>query len=507
MKYLRIFSLVIITVYYLTPTGPAAAAANAVGTNISDSSGTVYTITTENGTTVKRPYTSAGAYLSFNFNNWGNVVTANSDDLTLPTGSFIPPRDGTIFCSDRGTDRGTCYLISQGKKSGFTSEAVFKQLGFDFNHASYGDASFLNSDSNIDNPSQAHRPGTLVNIDGVVYLVSPTGLLGIPDMARLTGWGYWNADIIPANAADRALTVVGLLGIRQAGEIKPSETTNTSSLKITNESMPDGIADTDYSVTFKASGGTAPYTFENYYTTHPCCYVSIKPSTGVFSNSGSGLKLLAGTWQIGIQVTDAKGAKAQKIFTWKVNSSTLKLTNTTMPDGNTGENYSYTFKASGGTAPYKYETYYITHPCCYLSINPTTGVFSNSGSGLKPQVGTWQVGIKATDAKGSYVQQVYTFKILPSTLKITTETMTDGSTSKDYSQQFSATGGKAPYTWSAYTMTHPCCYVGIDPSTGEFSNKGTGLMPLEGTWQVGIEVKDANGFTVQKLFNWKVSGN
>src|SRR6185312_17234132 len=86
----------------------ALAAVHADGTNVSDASGTVYMIVSGQ----RRPYTSAGAFLSYGFNSFASVAQASAEDLALPVGSFIPPQDGSIICSDRGSDKGTCYEIS-----------------------------------------------------------------------------------------------------------------------------------------------------------------------------------------------------------------------------------------------------------------------------------------------------------------------------------------------------------------------------------------------------------
>src|SRR5690349_2329769 len=74
----------------------ANAAVHTAGTNVV-SQGTIFMITDDGQ---RRPYTSAGAFLSYGFNSWSTVQQATSEDLALPIGSFIPPRDGKIICSD-----------------------------------------------------------------------------------------------------------------------------------------------------------------------------------------------------------------------------------------------------------------------------------------------------------------------------------------------------------------------------------------------------------------------
>ncbi len=187
------------------------------GTNII-SSGTVYLITASGQ---KRPYTSAGAFLSYGFNAWTNVVQAGSADLALPTGNFIPPRDGKIICSNKGSDTGTCYLITDSKKAAFTSAAVFTGLGFSFSDSLSGDVSFLPPAPNINSVSQAHPAGVLINKGGTIYLVGDNGLLGIPNMGTLTSWGYSLTDSVPANAADSAMAQAGVMSARTAGALSP----------------------------------------------------------------------------------------------------------------------------------------------------------------------------------------------------------------------------------------------------------------------------------------------
>lgn len=188
------------------------------GTNISVN-GTVYMITQDGQ---RRAYTSAGAFLSYGFNSWSKVLPASSADLALPISTnFIPPRDGKIVCSDRGSDKGTCYLISDGKKSAFTSATVFKSLGFSFANTLNGDVSFLPSNPNINSKTQAHSAGVLINKNGTIYLVGDSGLLGIPNMGILSDWGYSLTDIINANTADSSKVQTGIMKNYVAGLLSP----------------------------------------------------------------------------------------------------------------------------------------------------------------------------------------------------------------------------------------------------------------------------------------------
>jgi hypothetical protein len=149
----------------------ASAQQHAVGTNVV-SNGTVYFINSSNQ---KQPYTSAGAFLSYGFNSWAGVQAASPEDLALPTGSYVPPMDGSLI-----NDQGTVYIMTNGSRAGFTSAAVFTGLGYSFSNVIPGDTSFMNTLSPISSTAMAHPAGTLVNQAGTVYLMTSSGKQGIP---------------------------------------------------------------------------------------------------------------------------------------------------------------------------------------------------------------------------------------------------------------------------------------------------------------------------------------
>jgi hypothetical protein len=195
-----------------------------IGTNVKTPEGSISAITKENGVVVRRSYTSAGAFLSYSFNSWKSVVKASIEDMGLPAGTFISPRDGSIFCSDRGEDKGTCYIISVGEKYGFTSEDIFRKFGYQFRFSVTGDVSWmplgehLLSDSN-----DMHPDGTIIyspDVSPRIYLlVTTSGLYIFPDIKTLKSWGYSIQDAVIANNADKAIPVRGSIIERKEGEI------------------------------------------------------------------------------------------------------------------------------------------------------------------------------------------------------------------------------------------------------------------------------------------------
>ncbi len=187
--------------------------------------GTVWFITKDMH---RRPFTSAGAFLSYGFLSFSQVKEADASVSALPTGDFIAPQDGRIFCATatKGTDvSGECALVTGGKKAAFTSATVFGQQGYSFSRAFYGDSSFLEKTTNIDNGSAQHRPGTLINNAGTVQLVVTGGLWGVPSMDVFNSWGWSFADVVPANSADVLLSQTGIIPARMAGDLVPTAAT------------------------------------------------------------------------------------------------------------------------------------------------------------------------------------------------------------------------------------------------------------------------------------------
>src|SRR5579863_6598437 len=115
-------------------------------------------------------------------------------------------------------------------------------------------------------------------------------------------------------------------------------------------SLPDGDANSPYRTVLTPKGGTAPFrwtaigTFPNG--------VSIDSNSGVLS----GTPTVPGKYTFSVQVTDSTSATATQSFTLTINPSLVFTTTSPLPHGTAGANYSQTFTASGGLAPYVFAT-------------------------------------------------------------------------------------------------------------------------------------------------------
>lgn len=212
--------------------------------------GTVWFVTKD---MQKRAFTSAGAFLSYGFLNFSQVMPADASVTALPSGAFIAPADGKIFCATQTKDTdvaGECALITGSKKAAFVSAAVFAAQGHSFARAMSGDSSFLAKTANIDNGAAAHLPGVLVNNNGTVQMVVTGGLWGIPSQDVFNSWGYNYADVVPANSADTAKSQIGVIPGRMAGELVPTGNAGGGSTGGSVACTDDGTEGTvdDYSV-------------------------------------------------------------------------------------------------------------------------------------------------------------------------------------------------------------------------------------------------------------------
>jgi hypothetical protein len=207
---------------------PIAAQAVSAGEVYKTTDGTVWFITSD---MQRRPFSSGGAFLSYGFLSWAQVQNATAEVSALPQGSIIPPQDGKIFCATatKGSDvSGECSLVTGGMKAAFTSSAVFSGQGFSFARAQYGDSSFLTKTGNISDAAAAHGAGVLVNIDGTVYLVGSSSLMGIPSVSVFESWGYSFADVVTANTADRGMSKSGIMASRTPGHLSPSTSSDSN---------------------------------------------------------------------------------------------------------------------------------------------------------------------------------------------------------------------------------------------------------------------------------------
>ncbi len=163
---------------------------------------------------------------------------------------------------------------------------------------------------------------------------------------------------------------------------------------------------------FSTTGGAAPYTWR-----------SSNPATATVSATGLLTAIAAGTSIV--TVTDNIGSA--------VTSGTITVTQTQISPNSTfiGVGQTLQFSAIGGVTPYTWSS----SNAAIASINATSGLLTSLSAG--------SVTISATDNIG---QIATTANIVVSNILVSPQTanLDTGST-----QQFTASGGTAPYTWTS----------------------------------------------------------
>src|SRR5262249_33499701 len=132
--------------------------------------------------------------------------------------------------------------------------------------------------------------------------------------------------------------------------------TKQFSIKITDlcfvtSSLPDGDLNSFYRLSLIVSGGSAPLNFSVRNGTLPSG-ITVGAKTGLLS----GTPATVGTYTFTLQVSASTGATSSQFFTVTIHPALAFSTASPLPPGTTGVNYSQTFAATGGLAPYSFAT-------------------------------------------------------------------------------------------------------------------------------------------------------
>ncbi|MEU8260703.1 putative Ig domain-containing protein [Micromonospora sp. NPDC048999] len=184
--------------------------------------------------------------------------------------------------------------------------------------------------------------------------------------------------------------------------------------------------------TFTGSGGTEPYTLSLRSGSLP-----VGMALSSLSRKLSGTPTSPGTFSFRIRLSDANGFYAEQDVTVEVVAPTITLTSgvPTSPWYTDQEYPTYTFTASGGTAPYT-----LALRAGALPPGMALASLSRTLSGTPDKPGSYSFEIRLIDANGFYVEQDVTVVIADPAVKITSGAPPKGTVGKAYSFRFTATG-------------------------------------------------------------------
>lgn len=311
----------------------------------------------------------------------------------------------------------------------------------------------------------------------------PPGISGNPSTGTLSGTptstGTYNFTITATDAN-------GFTGSRAYSLVITAPT-----LSISPGALSAGTVTLAYNQTFTTSGGSSPYTYTVTSGTLP---------TGItLSSSGvlSGTCNTAGTYSFTIKSTDNAGYNTSTAYSLTINAAPTITVSPTSISNPTGSNaYSQTFTASGGSGSYTYS---------YSGTIPTGLSLSSAGvlSGTPTIAGAYSFTITAKDSNNFTGSRSYSvtvaapvFTIGPSNTTISWEVGVSAF------QQFTVTGGQAPYT---YYVVQPGSAVPGGISVNGVAGTLSGTPTTSGSYQFILGVQDANGFVTQKTYTINVA--
>lgn len=189
--------------------------------------------------------------------------------------------------------------------------------------------------------------------------------------------------------------------------------------------LPSGTRGRAYQYQFTAQGGTAPYTWQvstdNGLNWYPCCTIALQPN-GVFASVSGSPVTIAGTFQVGVRVTDSKGLSATSVHSFTIDPDNvggpLTITGASqLPSGEVGQSYYHQFEFSGGTGPYIWSLSPVitpnpSYPAGCMRFSPTGVLSGCTLAPSMPYAGTYQVAVVLQDSTQA-VQRTFTFKINP----------------------------------------------------------------------------------------------
>ncbi len=209
--------------------------------------------------------------------------------------------------------------------------------------------------------------------------------------------------------------------------------------------LPMGTTGTDYSQTFSATGGTAPYIFGAQASALP-------PGLSLARNGNlRGTPTMAGSYSFIVHANDENGCFGERSYTLVVKKPvcpTITVNPANLPLFRIGRADSHTFSATGGTAPYSFSI-------ASGALPPELTLAANGNlNGAPTTANSYTFTVRAMDANGCTGERSYTVSVLPCegvTLSPAAVSLPGGQINTPYSQIIRAAGGTAPYTFSLNT--------------------------------------------------------
>ena len=317
-------------------------------------------------------------------------------------------------------------------------------------------------------------PYTFSQADGTL----PTGLTFYTANSTVAG--------IPTTpVTNRAVVFTGTDATGLTGYNTYNFNVNAPTIQITPLTLAQGSVGEPYTVTFEATGGTAPYTFT---TTG-----NIASGFNLLGNVLSGTASTIDSATFTLIARDANNFTASQTYTQTFTTLNIAISPMTIPTAWKDNPYNQQLSVSGGAAPYTF------------NIDPNGGSMppglscSNTGliSGTPTSTGSYTFKVVVTDRYGDTGEINYTVNVQqitltgPSNVPWTANIFYDTTSGFQYSTTITASGGSAPYTFSLISGNMPNGWALLKTSatTASVSGRTNGA----GDYTFTIKVTDTLG--------------
>jgi subtilisin family serine protease len=259
---------------------------------------------------------------------------------------------------------------------------------------------------------------------------------------------------------------------------------------VTNPGGQTGTVGSPASLQLAATGGTPPYTWS---ATGLPAGLTLSPSTGRIS----GTPTTANTHQVTVTATDAGGRSGSAAFGWTVEpdaGSDLIIANPGTLTGAVGVEAGVKLTVSGGSGPYTWTVDGLPPGLPLDTDGSDTAVIN----GVPTAAGAYRVTASATGATGGSTAIQFDWVVTGGGGQVTVPSPGDQTSTAGtaVTLRLSASGGAAPYTWSATGL----------PAGLSISSDGlvSGTPTAAGTSTVTVTATDSASVSGTATFSWRV---
>jgi hypothetical protein len=240
------------------------------------------------------------------------------------------------------------------------------------------------------------------------------------------------------------------------------------------------------------TGQVVSYQYELFGGTSPFTWVvdsgALPPGLTLSPNGAlSGTPTTTGNYSFSLRVTDGASPSQTTTATATILVAVRPtITTSSLPDAQTGVQYSYQLQASGGTPPF----YWTSHTAiCYQSCLTLNANAQGLLQGIAMYPGTFTITPELQDRLGFWAQKDLTIKVVPGPLVTPNMALSNGKVGQTYQDFINNTSGGTPgFTFTLAGGTFP---PGLNLQTQYGAGMVTGIPTAAGTYVFTVNVSDS----------------